>query len=69
MISLPTRISFWGQGLAPWVVRSRGLGGIAPGVEDAGQAATGLANGADRLGGAVRAAIGEHQRLLEAAIP
>jgi hypothetical protein len=65
IVSSPTRILFWGPNLAAWIARACGLGGIAAGVEDVGQAATGRANGADRFGGAVRAAVGEHQRLLE----
>src|ERR1700731_2960410 len=44
---------------AAWVVE-------ACGVADIGRAAATLTNGADSLRGAVRAAVGENQRLLEA---
>jgi hypothetical protein len=52
MVLRPIGISLRGRDLAAWIVQARGLGGIATGVEDIGQAGTGRANGADRLGGA-----------------
>jgi hypothetical protein len=51
MVSLPTIISLPGPDLAAWIIRARGLDGIARGVDDTRQAATGLAHGPDGLGG------------------
>src|SRR5262249_32820045 len=57
--------NFSWPGLAAWIVRASRLDRIASGIENPGQAATRLANGADLLRRAVRdAALDE--RLLEA---
>ena len=60
------RQAFSSPGLAAWIVQPCGVDGIARATENADQAGTALANGADLLRRAVRDAAVEYQRLLEA---